>query len=333
MAVDGGAATAGPAPRRRARCFWALCTPTATATLTFLYVDPEAHAALGPAGDLLASQPLLRAVSPSEHDKVQEQMRVLMQSRTLTGSVMRCTMASLSGLRTLLCGGSTHDYVPTDVTVNWIGPTLALCFFHVVDDAADACGVAAALFSQPEIERLWHTLYGRAGPVYSTEPRHMLQILTTDRPRRLLGSWPPPSVYDASSMAHLVAGAHSEPDATCTRRLRASHTLTTSGAARHVSSVVIPCGGVLLACFQVSDDVSPRSAAGTPGAEAAPASKASPSAKACASCGTTDSPEWRRGPTGHKTVRRATDLSCVMRVACGMRALWRTSAARPRTAR
>ncbi|WFD23127.1 hypothetical protein MEQU1_001813 [Malassezia equina] len=223
------------------------------------------------------------------------------------------------------------------------------------------------MLSLAEIHRLWHELY-RAAPEAVKEPvSYVFQVLSTLSPRQLLFSWPPPTLYNACALAKLVQQATIKPQATCTERLHATHTLPVAGHMRSVESVLVPCGSIVLACFFVRplnlDEARPAPRRASPVNEVEPAAppiravaqaapapslpsstmlapSSTPTAsmppqaqpvsiaphdsykeeapaplpvptvtttsltKSCTSCGRSDSPEWRRGPSGHKTRRK-----------------------------
>lgn len=362
MDVDTGLPTdlvaptvSSPPARAPVQCAWAVCLDTRDG-LQYLYVDPCASLELASVAPKLQHRSLVDFVAPEERPRMLTQLRTMAQTRTLFGSVIRCRYASMASIRAELHGWAPIHYVVTDLVVNRLGPHLALCFFHQVgaDEMASVCGMPPGMLSLAEVHRLWHELYG-AAPEAEKEPvSYVFQVLSTVSPRQLLSSWPPPTLYDACALAKLVQQATIKPEATCTERLHATHTLPMAGHTRSVESVLVPCGSIVLACFFVRplnldearpaprraspvNEVEPAASPIRAVAQAAPAPslpsstsvppQAQPIAphdshkeeapaqlavptvttpswtKSCTSCGRSDSPEWRRGPSGHKTVR------------------------------
>ncbi|GAC72843.1 hypothetical protein PANT_7d00306 [Moesziomyces antarcticus T-34] len=294
-------------------------------------------------------------------------------------------------------------------------------------DWTNWCGTPGPSFTLRQCDVLWKQVKAvPREPVPESGPVHVFQIIEAHGDRKVLLSWPPPrffpreieagpnsdtatyndAAYFADDFARLAQGVSiapgssslSDANTSCTRRFRAKHTLTTEGKVRSIESVLIPYGGVILACFhttfqqqlppadpklvtpsvqpndarrkaeddgahaspnkraktepEASDKVGAAAAAQprapstpatngsrTPTAKAAnshaaktpskyskPTSKAeglaalanpsliasdSPGSganKACTGCGKINSPEWRRGPTGHKTLCNACGL-------------------------
>lgn len=257
-----------------------------------------------------------------------------------------------------------------------------------------SCGNVNQTFDARQSQQLWHQLCREQ----EKEPlplHYVFQVLGRTPQRRILFSWPPPRMgkndvdpegYHAEDFARLVQGIHAgqvvnpgQPTS-CTQRFRASHSLTTAGRIRGISSVLIPYGSVVLACFQVTSDrpsseqatpvsrrqevadnktaepsdhshaagnendwksethatipldsANARSALlqrvqrspdiGTPNgnvATLAAVAAATTQTKTCSSCGKSNSPEWRRGPSGHKTVCVSADsaLQCMWAALC-----------------
>lgn len=383
------------------RCFWALLSTPAEhevseatqGQLKFVYVDPDVQHELGAMAHAILGRQFTDFVHADERAHARSDLARIVQSRTLFGSVTRCRYASTAHIRCMLSSApraadAASEYTPTDVVVNMVGDRLALCFFHTIPSpdvlSPTHCGNSAHAFDAAQSQQLWRQLYA-ATQEHLTRPLHyVFEVLGNAPQRQILLSWPPPEAvqgsrasdtYHAEDFARLVQGIHAGPAAgasdttSCTQRFRASHTLTASGRVRAISSVLIPYGSIVLACFQVTSDR--PSSEPTKGTAALPHSKlsegnnaaghdrrspgesewksethasvpvesaqaqsslpyprstradASPSAqdnvaalaaatatstaptKSCSSCGKSNSPEWRRGPSGHKTVRRS----------------------------
>lgn len=308
------------------RCYWAICrcSDDPQPVLSFVYVDPRAYRKVGTS---LYGAPMLHFVHPDEQPRVMDHIHTIMQDQTLFGRVIQCRYASLASMPAYLRGVGVPEYDTVDVIVSRLDEQLALCFFHATDDASHACGLAPGSFQAVECQRLWESLWVSCSP--SLGPvSYVFQILSSEEPRSLLMSWPPPHMYYARDFAQLVKEAASPEHATCMHRLRASHILTSKQSTFSVTSVLVPCASIVLACFQIGQQEAPRvTEAPWPDLEACKQSHVAVSK--CSSCGKTDSPEWRRGPSGQKTLCNACGLRYARSLANrqrqhehGMMAVW-----------
>ncbi|KAI3627205.1 hypothetical protein CBS14141_001206 [Malassezia furfur] len=268
------------------RCFWALLsTPTeqdaseaAQGQLKFVYVDPDAQSELGSVAHAILGRQFTDFVHADERAHALSDLARIVQSRTLFGSVTRCRYASMAHIQRMLSSAPratdvAAEYKPTDVVVNMVGDRLALCFFHTIStsDAPSSthCGNTTHAFDAAQSQQLWRQLYA-VSQEHLTRPLHyVFEVLGNAPQRQILLSWPPPEAvqgkhesdaYHAEDFARLVQGIHAGPAAgaggttSCTQRFRASHTLTASGRVRTISSVLIPYGSIVLACFEVTSD-------------------------------------------------------------------------------
>ncbi len=150
-------------------------------------------------------------------------------------------------------------------------------------DWTNWCGTPVRTFTTRQCDRLWRQI--KAVPredVPKTGPEHVFQVIDAREGGRVLLSWPPPRFfsqevgadlltqsdttafqdgsYFADDFARLAQGVSiapgssslSDANTSCTRRFRAKHTLTTEGKVRSIESVLIPYGGVILACFHTT---------------------------------------------------------------------------------
>ena len=291
----------------RTRCYWAICrcSHDPEPAFSFVYVDPRAHRKVGSA---LYGAPMLQFVHPDEQPRVMDHMRTIMQDSTLFGRVIQCRYATLTSMPAYLHGVHVPDYDTVDVIVSRLHEQLVVCFFHATEDASHACGLAPGSFEAFECERLWQSLWASCPPPWGPAT-HVFQILSSDEPRSLLMSWPPPHTYYARDFVQLVKDAALPEHATCMHRLRASHRLTSKQATFSVTSVLVPCASIVLACFQIAQQqASPLAAASSSWSDLEASRQVDVSVSMCTSCGRTDSPEWRRGPSGLKTLCNACGL-------------------------
>ena len=180
------------------------------------------------------------------------------------------------------------DYMAVDIVINWAAEGLVLCFLHAIVDLSPGdndetqktewtnwCGTPYMPTAQ--IEALWRALL-----MYIPQPGNMtrvFQILSTQRDRALLMSWPPDSVQGPSSrdFAKLVDNVHIGADVTsgndaktsCTRRYKSSqgipqvlggevesifipHGKSPSFLSQAITATFLPLGTVTFACHKVN---------------------------------------------------------------------------------
>ncbi len=148
-------------------------------------------------------------------------------------------------------------------------------------DWTNWCGTPGPSFTLRQCDVLWKQVKAvPREPVPESGPVHVFQIIEAHGDRKVLLSWPPPrffpreieagpnsdtatyndAAYFADDFARLAQGVSiapgssslSDANTSCTRRFRAKHTLTTEGKVRSIESVLIPYGGVILACFHTT---------------------------------------------------------------------------------
>ncbi|GFZ50895.1 hypothetical protein JCM24511_08653 [Saitozyma sp. JCM 24511] len=192
------------------------------------------------------------------------------------------------------------EWMVIDVVLNWIADGVLLAFFHAIRDTdavanndphrkdqgwSNFCGTAHMAGEQ--IDALHRDLAAAVPPTISSRypPTRVFQLhMTSDapvRPGQLVFSWPPArppgssarfdGSYDADEYGDLMKGVDMDPSqlpsapgevrTTCTTRFGAKHSITSEGVYRHVTSVFIPYGSVIFACFQTTRllELAPRS--------------------------------------------------------------------------
>ncbi|TKY85188.1 hypothetical protein EX895_006268 [Sporisorium graminicola] len=146
------------------------------------------------------------------------------------------------------------------------------------------CGTPGGSFTVRQCDTIWKQV--KAVPretIAASGPDHVFQVIEAGGDSRVLLSWPPPRLfsghhveanllaqsdttafqdgsYFADDFARLAQGVSiapgssslSDANTSCTRRFRAKHTLTSEGKVRSIESVLIPYGGVILACFHTT---------------------------------------------------------------------------------
>ncbi|SPO36150.1 uncharacterized protein PSFLO_01621 [Pseudozyma flocculosa] len=298
------------------RCYWALLSASvgppggsaeASDDLRFVYLDPVLQHHLCEQADAMVGTSFFDYVHPEERKQACADMRKIVESRTLFGSVTRCRYSRLPRIREML--GATdaprdpeaHKYVEDegfvaiDIVINWVGDGMALCFFHAIIDKGPEdndeankstwtnwCGTPAGAFTLRECERMWRQVKAsEREPLTLPGPNHVFQVLEAGEGGQVLFSWPPPRLFpgdaderlvelsqiasfnDGSYFAHdfaryaqgvsVAPGSSQLSDAntSCTRRFKAKHQFATEGIFKVIESVLIPYGGIVLACFQI----------------------------------------------------------------------------------
>jgi hypothetical protein len=183
------------------------------------------------------------------------------------------------------------EYIIIDLVVNWAADGLLLAFFHVIKDKdsvanndparrhegwSNLCG--AVSFGDEAVQTLQRNIAASVMPPKPTRvpPTRVFQLhtsLTTPaHPNSLLFTWPPPrppnaltqmdGLYDADEYAEIMQGVEMDPEqleskpgdvrTNCSTRFGAEHLIRTEGVYRHISSVFIPYGTLVFACFQTT---------------------------------------------------------------------------------
>lgn len=276
--------------------------------LHFVYLDPVLQYHLEDQALSMVGTSFFDYVHPEEKERASDDMRKIVESRTLFGSVTRCRYSRLPRIREML--GATNaprdpeahkyveddNFVAIDIVINWIGDGMALCFFHAIidkgsednDEASKSdwtnwCGTPGGAFNLKQCERMWTQVKAnKREEIPLSGPQHVFQVLEAGENGQVLFSWPPPRLfqrdsdkslivqsdttcfndgsYFADDFARLAQGVSiapgssqlSDANTSCTRRFRAKHTLTTEGMVRSIESVLIPYGGIVLACFHTT---------------------------------------------------------------------------------
>ncbi|CAE6461651.1 unnamed protein product [Rhizoctonia solani] len=124
----------------RTRCYWNLLD----SELRYLYLDPTCFAHMGKEAEKVIGTCLLEYVHPDEQESARADLRNVLDSRTLHGSVTRVRYARLSRIREIL-GCNAPDpfpdadlvtvddhYIACDVVINWVSDNVVLCFLHAI---------------------------------------------------------------------------------------------------------------------------------------------------------------------------------------------------------
>ncbi|KAF8604222.1 hypothetical protein BDV93DRAFT_110352 [Ceratobasidium sp. AG-I] len=261
------------------RCYWSLLD----AELRYLYLDPACNVHMGEQAQALIGTCLLDYVHPDEQHSARADLRNVLDSRTLHGSVTRVRYSRLSRIRILLgCEAPVifpdahivaedERYIACDVVINWVSDNVVLCFLHAIVDKGKAdndennktqwtnwCGTSA--MTTDHAAQLYSRL--QSLPSSSSPPDRIFQILINQPARPILFSWPPEgySVGEFGKLAHRMQigggadnSSRSEDSAktSCTRRYKATQRIVDGGVLKDVESIFIPHGAVIFACHKV----------------------------------------------------------------------------------
>ncbi|EKM78736.1 hypothetical protein AGABI1DRAFT_29371, partial [Agaricus bisporus var. burnettii JB137-S8] len=263
---------------------WALLSTD----LQFIYLDPVLAHHLEAEAESLVGNSLLSFVHPDEQASAKTDLRSVLESRTLHGSVTRVRFSRLSKIRRQL--GHTGppqtwseedklavdaNYMAVDIVINWAAEGLVLCFIHATVDLdpqsdndelnkshwTNWCGTP---YMPPEQIQLLFQRLLMCVPQQSPSNTHtrIFQILANQPRRQLLLSWPPDqgngfTGRDFAKLvenAELAAGPQKGNDAktSCTRR-RA-----------HFDFFPLMLGSVIFACHKVESSMRSTSTNSTP---------------------------------------------------------------------
>lgn len=225
---------AEPARLGTTRCYWTLLstrgTPEDPHDLTFLYCDPVLQSHMGSEKDLVVGKSFFDFVHPTERAQAKIDLRDIVASRTVFGSVTRCRYYRVPAIREALgCAKAPRDaeahlytsddlYLPLEVVLNMVGESVALCFFHAVlnktvNDNNEAnkshwtnwCGTPRELYDVDQCNRLWSlALSHDIQPPKSTTderkraPEWIFQVLSMPEDNsfpEIVFSWPPPRLH------------------------------------------------------------------------------------------------------------------------------------------
>ncbi|PWN50611.1 hypothetical protein IE53DRAFT_87207 [Violaceomyces palustris] len=224
----------------KTRCYWAILTTPPGPTpedsvmrpqedLRFVYLDPVLQHHLDAQADAMVGSSFFDYVHPEEKDRASDDMKKIVESRTLFGSVTRCRYSRIPRIREMLGAidpprdEEAHKYVEDDnfvaidIVINWIGDDMALCFFHAIIDKGPEdndennrtdwtnwCGTPAEAFDVEQCAKMWMQVKARKDLTPDPSgPAHVFQVLQAGETGDVLFSWPPPRLFpkDASEVA------------------------------------------------------------------------------------------------------------------------------------
>ncbi|KZT56953.1 hypothetical protein CALCODRAFT_496783 [Calocera cornea HHB12733] len=263
-------------PVGKHRCYWALLSES----LKFLYLDPVLSTHMADQANALIGTHLLDYVHPEDKDKAVEDLKRVVRSKTLHGSVTRLRYRRATNIREVLGGTDLapvpdaplfcldEEYLICDLVINCVGDNLVLCFFHAIvdkrplEDQSEAqksewsnwCGAPSDL-SLVEYAADMYTALIPNSQFANNHPQRVFQILKLEG-RGIVFTWPLNGyeVLEFGGIARDVniggSGAVSEARTSCTRRYKANWRGQLSGMPAEVESVYIPYGSIIFACHR-----------------------------------------------------------------------------------
>ncbi|KZP00647.1 hypothetical protein CALVIDRAFT_533657 [Calocera viscosa TUFC12733] len=263
-------------PVGKHRCYWALLSES----LKFLFLDPVLSTHMSEQANALIGKHLLDYVHPDDKDKAVEDLKRVVRSKTLHGSVTRLRYRRLTQIRNVLGAANLEpvpdaplfclddEYLICDLVINCVGDNLVLCFFHAIvdkkplEDQSEAqksewsnwCGAPSNL-SLVEYAADMYTALIPNSQFANHHPQRVFQILKNEG-RGIVFTWPLNGyeVLEFGGIARDVniggSGAVSEARTSCTRRYKANWRGQLSGVPAEVESVYIPYGSIIFACHR-----------------------------------------------------------------------------------
>ncbi|KAG2213912.1 hypothetical protein INT47_001181 [Mucor saturninus] len=275
-------------------CFWALLS---LEKFKFIYLPDfitDTQIGLGKtAGDILLSQSLLQFIHPDERSMAQTDLCNFVKIKTLAGAVTRYTFPYVSFFLCLILYADAADWDITDVVMYTATNNTILTFFHCpnTDDVNKVCHGSRHLVD--DYSRLEKSLDLPEG----NDSFRIFQLYDTETSQGIM-SWPlSKEMQKVNELATVLSKQEMEKrvDDTnktgCTQHshLSSTHHVPTSFQITPIKHSVAPGQAI---------QVEPKAWRGRFGAYE----------KKCENCQTNKSPEWRRGPSGHKTLCNACGL-------------------------
>jgi hypothetical protein len=210
-----------------------------------MYLDPTFSRHLVTEAKAMIGTSFFDYIHPEEKERTGSDIRNIIESGTLFGSVTRCRYSRTHRIRSLLgainpaepkeCLGLDQEeraYLATDIVVNWIGEGMALCFFHAIMDTSEKdndevnrtewsnwCGMQPDSYTRQECQAVWQSIKKhRMLKSSKTGPKYVFQILSVPSqdeemaspqsdPSTVLFSWPPPRLFSSPTDDTLAASS------------------------------------------------------------------------------------------------------------------------------
>ncbi|KAI8988748.1 hypothetical protein BDB01DRAFT_848874 [Pilobolus umbonatus] len=297
-------------------CIWTLLS---LKSLDFLYTSSYSKSLLG--------HSLYHLIHPEEVALARRDLDRFIKSKSFEGSITRCRIKNYQNSNV-----NKPEWLVMDIVMYVVTDTMALTFFHQQNDSTDSCGDSNSIYVPINRKNLLSSKH-------SIDSTNQKFYIIENKGKSVLLSWPDHSLSDLDS-AHLTRFNQrlTSPGVSCCRCIQQPSRITPLG--EKVDSLIIDYGPIsflLVQAHPVHKSPSPV----TSHKEYHPYSPISfppisfeeshiPYARYtshsprtrrlkrdhitfehgnhCQSCGTASSPEWRRGPSGHKTLCNACGL-------------------------
>ncbi|EJU04861.1 hypothetical protein DACRYDRAFT_93284 [Dacryopinax primogenitus] len=258
------------------RCYWTLLSES----LKFLFLDPILTLHMGEQANALLGKDMLEYVHPEDKEKAVEDLKRVVRSKTLHGSVTRVRYRRVTSIRYLLGAVDLapvpdaplfcidEQYLISDIVINCVGDNLVLCFFHAIVDKkpledqkeeeksewSNWCGSPSNVSIVEYAADMYNALIPNSQYV-NQYPQRVFQILRAEG-RGIVFTWPLNGyeVLEFGGIARDVniggSGEVGEARTSCTRRYKANWIGQLSGMPAEVESVYIPYGSIIFACHR-----------------------------------------------------------------------------------
>ncbi|KAI8063298.1 hypothetical protein BC940DRAFT_307591 [Gongronella butleri] len=304
-------------------CFWALLSIPDLIILhvsaTIGTMEPLKHAGIT-IDSLLLGQCVFDLVHPDEYAIAKQDLSIFLRRRMLAGAITRCRLRSVGSMAKILHPALSDTIAATwdivDVVTYVVTEDTVLAFFHYQQNkkiTSTTCGEQA--FTTKDMGLLHERVSARRRPPSS---QRVFQIYASKTQTRLF-SWPPSSMTMASFRDAEPYQYNNVSLSSCMRQTQARAKLPTC----NVESILVSYGQLLFYSFEINPNstMTPSDSSSTQMPLSMPLSIPPPMSlpmeahhyfqmrqKQCTRCGAVDSPEWRRGPSGHKTLCNACGL-------------------------
>ncbi|ORX52758.1 hypothetical protein DM01DRAFT_1408088 [Hesseltinella vesiculosa] len=308
-------------------CFWTLLSAP---SMTFLYIPSSLghREAMKDTGinieSLVAGQSIFDLVHPDEYAIAKHDLSIFLRRNTLAGAITRCRLRSFGSLASIKHPSLSNSIAATwdvvDVITYVVAEDTVLAFFHRPDQKPPMpCGETS--FTTTDLEAIQERLTTRTYPL----SKRVFQIYES-KDQSLVFSWPPSTISMQTFKDTREPFQYNPVSSSCMRHTQ-SHAKLGNDL---VESLNIAYGSLIFCLFEVDQSPPPlyARASSEPLSQTVPPTPMTqhgssalatlpmdpsfyyrrPSQKQCTRCGAMESPEWRRGPSGHKTLCNACGL-------------------------
>ncbi|KAI9279548.1 hypothetical protein BY458DRAFT_487795 [Sporodiniella umbellata] len=308
-------------------CFWGLLSID---NLHFVYLPQlPNHTYEGSPIDLLLSQSLLEFVHPEERPMAKVDLSKFIELKPLAGAVTRCRLLDITNLKS---DSLAEEWVVTDIVMYSVMNKILLAFFH--DLTQEACCLDKKAYCL-KLEDVIQAIRRFSFPIQSKDLSRVFQLYCFDK---MQISWPLDFLCDRNQhnpfysfsneqkqfveacslgvQQQVTRMRQTQPNHGCFQHiyLKSSMSLEIKGLCE-VEKIIIHYGPLIFASFHITPkETKPRRPPSIPELlNNSPPQRIRPKPlkacigrwamynKKCERCQTSESPEWRKGPSGHKS--------------------------------